>query len=73
MSDDSNLNYGMGDNGLIQKILTEKYAYISDVRYMQTLAQADSRLGIIKEKILMSGFGIAVPDGWPYKKYFDAV
>ena len=36
-------------------------------------ASDDCRISLIKENFYKMGFGLAVPEGWPYKKYFDAV
>ena len=55
------------------KVRHENYAFISDVTPLSKNASNDCRLTLIREKFYRSGYGIVVPDGWPYKKYFDAM
>ena len=56
--------------GLV-KTRTEKYAFIGDTTYLAINASDDCSLSLIKERFYNSGYGIVVPQGWPYKKYFD--
>ena len=56
--------------GLV-KARTEKYAHMGDATLLAMNASDDCSLSLIKERFYNSGFGIVVPKGWPYKKYFD--
>ena len=44
---------------------------IGDKTYVQSIASDKCDLTFIKEEFYKVGFGFAVQDGWPYKKYFD--
>ena len=55
------------------KVRQENYAYIGDETMLSINASDDCSLSLINERFFQSGFGIVVPKGWPYKKYFDAV
>ena len=73
MSNPSNvLSWVNGDDGLA-KVRLEKYAYIDDSTFLAMNASDDCSISLIKERFYKMGFGLAVPEGWPYKKYFDAV
>ena len=60
------------DAGFI-KVREEKFAFISDQTMLMINASNDCTLTLIGERFYETGFGLAVPEGWPYKKYFDAV
>ena len=70
-SDPSNVVQN-GDEGFT-KVRTEKYAFMDDVTYLAMNASDNCNLALIKDRFYKTGLGIAVPEGWPYKKYFDAV
>ena len=59
-----------GDEGFT-KVRTEKYAFIGDMTFLSANATDDCNLTFIKETFYKVGFGFAMPEGWPYKKYFD--
>ena len=49
----------------------EKFAYIGDKTFLEANSVDDCDLTLIKEEFFKVGFGLAVQEGWPYKKYFD--
>ena len=55
----------------LEKVRTEKYAYISETQITQKVAAEDPSLFTIKEKFFVSKLAFVVANGWPYKKYFD--
>ena len=55
------------------KVRTENYAYIHDETLLMINASDDCSLSLIGEHFYETGFGLAVPNGWPYKKHFDTV
>ena len=57
----------------LPKVRQEKYAYILDETYLAMNSSDDCSLSLIKEKFYETGFGFAVPENWPHKKYFDVV
>ena len=71
-SDPSNILHWPDDDG-IDKVRLEKFAYIDDGTWLATYALDNCRVSLIKERFYKMGFGLAVPEGWPYKQYFDAV
>ena len=71
LTDSSNIVQN-GDDGFV-KVRTENYAFIDDATYLAMNASDNCNLALIKDRFYKTGFGIAVPQGWPYKKYFDAV
>ena len=54
-----------------EKVKWERYAYINDETPLRVEVAKDCRLTVIPELFYPSGFGIVVPEGWPYKHYFD--
>ena len=70
-SDANNLVIENADG--IKKVAYEKYAFISDVTILETEISNDCSISLIKERFYKTGFGLAVPEDWPYKKYFDSV
>ena len=55
----------------LEKVHTEKYAYITDETGLRMNASDNCNLVVIGERFYPSGFGLAFPEKWPYKKYFD--
>ena len=52
------------------KVRSEKYAFITDETTIARISE-DCSIALITEKFYKAGFGLAFPEGWPYKKYFD--
>ena len=53
------------------KVRMEKYAFIGDETMLLMNASDNCRISLINEKFYKSGFGLAFPERWPYKGYFD--
>ena len=70
IAEDPNNNVRHNPAGLA-KVRTENYAFISDVTYLLNNATDNCRVSLINERFYKSGYGLAFPKGWPYKKYFD--
>ena len=54
-----------------KRVKNGTYAYITDKTYLRLKSLQDCNLTVIDEEFFKSGFGLALQDGWPYKKYFD--
>ena len=48
------------------------YAFIDDKTSQIRDIKDNCQLAMIGEQFFKSGFGLAFPEGWKYKKYFDA-
>lgn len=59
-----------GEAGLL-KVKQDKYGLIGDKTFLEANSVDDCDLSLIGEEFFKVGFGIAVQEGWPYKKYFD--
>ena len=53
------------------KVRSERYGYIGEKTPMLTDVSTDCTLAFIREEFFKSGFGFAMPEGWPYTKYFS--
>ena len=71
MSDHDNL-VSDGDAG-VKMVMHENYAYIGEATFLQMTVSKNCQLSMIKEKFFINKHAFVVPNGWPYKKYFDAV
>ena len=60
------------DAGIL-KVRDEKFAYLTDETQFLVNEYRTCAMETIEDEFYPSGLGIAVPDDWPYKKYFDEV
>ena len=51
----------------------QNYALIQDETYLRIQLASDCEISLIRETFYKTGFGFALPEGSPYKKYFDEV
>ena len=54
-----------------EKVRTEKFALIRDETMSMMNTRDDCMIRFIKEKFYKSGYALAFPENWIYKKYFD--
>ena len=62
-----------GIHEVLRRVKREKFAFIDDVTFFKYYTSDDCSLAIIPEKFYPTGFGLAVPEDWPYIQYFDTV
>ena len=53
------------------RVHSENYAIIADETKLLMHAKDNCDLMLINERFYKSGFGLAFPENWPYKKYLD--
>ena len=70
MKDPDNLVVA-NDNIGFEKVRSEKHAHISDVTDLLMKTVNDCQISLIDERFYTTGFGLAFPEDWPCKKYFD--
>ena len=73
MSDPENNLKLTGDEGLMDLRQRNDYAVINDATWLRTQLANDCDISLIRETFYKTGFGLALPEGSPYKKYFDEV
>ena len=69
MKDPDNLIVAHDDIG-IEKVKSEKHAHFGDETGL-LYGVNDCQLSLIDERFFKTGFGLAFPEDWPYKEYFD--
>ena len=57
----------------LKKVLHEQYAYIADTTGLTIQKTRNCQFALIEDRFFPSTYAFAVPNGWPYKKYFDHV
>ena len=57
----------------LEKVRSEKHAHIGDENDLLMNAGNDCGISLIGERFYKTGYGLAFPEDWPYKKYFDEV
>ena len=63
MSDPSNIV--TWESNPFDKVENEKFAFISDSTFLQRQAARNCNMSLIAERFYKTGFGFAVPEGWP--------
>ena len=53
------------------KVRSEKYALMGDETFLQMNASDNCKISLASERFYKSGFGLAFPEGWPYKDHFN--
>ena len=72
MKDPDNLMVANTNIGF-EKVRSEKHAYIADVTDLLMNTVNDCQISLIDERFYKTGYGLAFPEDWPYKEYFDKV
>ncbi len=57
----------------LEKVRSEKYAFVAEKTPLKIIVGEDCDLDIIKEDFFPGDVGFVMPQGWPYIKYFDNV
>ena len=70
MKDPDNLIVAGHEIGF-EKVRSEKHAHIGDETALLMNTVNDCQISLIDERFYKTGFGLAFPEDWPYKKYFD--
>ena len=55
----------------VERAKSQKYAIMGDETALHLVAAGDCQISVIDEKFYKSGFGLAFPEDWIYRKYFD--
>jgi hypothetical protein len=55
----------------IAQVQSENFALIADATELLMKQKDNCDMMLIDERFYKSGFGLAFPENWPYKKYFD--
>jgi hypothetical protein len=68
-----NLKVQTGKDGieLCARVKTDNFAWISDETELLMCGKENCDSILIHERFYKSGFGLAYPENWPYKKHFD--
>ena len=59
------------ENGVWLLKQRQDFALIGDVTRLRTQLGSDCDISLIRETFYRSGFGLVLPQGSPYKKYFN--
>ena len=56
-----------------EKVRSGKHAHIADETDLLMYTVNDCQISLIDERFYKTGYGLAFPEDWPYKEYFDKV
>ncbi|ELU14506.1 hypothetical protein CAPTEDRAFT_192796 [Capitella teleta] len=57
----------------VNKTLSEMYAFIGEKAALKVAINERCDISFIEEEFFKSGFGFAMPEKWPYTKYFNDI